>query len=496
MGEKMHFKLFLKLEHKEVEVRRLSCEVSSDYENFRNLVRKAFSYLPNDDFLLKWEDEDGDKVAISSDEEFKFALSQPCMSKEVFRVDVEIFENPWWKQLQRSSDRTWGNCLGEEHPGINCNCCQQQVRGFRYKCLSCTNVDICGSCEDKGMHPAHDMIRISSAESLSKNVFENISRLYNETIKLKEVSPEREFDDNVIKGEIELVLETPIINVKDSMSLKYTETSQEDDLETEVEVAAELRLGSICNDDPKKEEDTDISTSEKINNEDDIPSSSKNIHVQVENIITEKEISLSLNNKNEGNDLADNQKKQCFNINEDTPNEIFPISDQQAENKTILTKEELESFETNIETNNEKHISSEEPVRNIQEEIESLLAPLTPLPDLESVSNVMKLKTAEDTNIDATVEKYDKETIPERYHFSFPPDKKSKDRENSAIASCSNFGTSSIHSCLENSLRKLEDTMKNTSTKFEEYGDKDSPDPDQSINNDLTGSRLFIFLRV
>jgi len=491
MVQKMHFKLFLKLDHKEVEVRRLSCEVSSDYENFRNLVRKAFNYLPSDDFLLKWEDEDGDKVAISSDEEFKFALSQPCMSKEVFRVDVEIFENPWWRQLQRSSDRTWGNCTGEEHPGINCNCCQQQVRGFRYKCLSCTNVDICGSCEDKGMHPNHDMIRISSAESLSTNVFENISRLYNETMKLKKASPEKELEENVIKGEIELVLEAPITNANNSISYKYTETSQEDDLDTEVEVAAELRLDSICNEHPKKEETTNISTLEHTNNEDDILSSSENTHVQVENIITEKETS----NKNEVNDIADNQKKQYLNINEDTPNASFPSSEKHAENITTLTKEELESFETNVETNIEKHIPSDQPVRNLQEEIESLLAPMTPLPDLESVSNVVKLKTVDDTNID-TVEKCDKEIIPERYHFSFPPDKKSKDRENSAIASCSNFGTSSIHSCLENSLRKLEDTMKNTSTKFEEYRDTDSPDPDQSINNDLTGSRLFIFLRV
>ena len=74
--------------------------MNTDYVGFRNLVRNAFDQLPYDDFLLKWEDEDGDKVAISSDEEFKFALSQPSMSKEVFRVDVEIFENPWWKQVQ------------------------------------------------------------------------------------------------------------------------------------------------------------------------------------------------------------------------------------------------------------------------------------------------------------------------------------------------------------------------------------------------------------
>ena len=95
----MHFKLFLKLEHKVEEVRRFSCGVNTEYGAFRGLVREAFGHLPGDDFVLKWEDKDGDKVAISSDEEFKFALAQLKMSGEVNRVDVEIFENPWWKQV-------------------------------------------------------------------------------------------------------------------------------------------------------------------------------------------------------------------------------------------------------------------------------------------------------------------------------------------------------------------------------------------------------------
>ena len=315
-------------------------------------------------------------------------------------------------------------------------------------------------------------------------------RLYNETIQLKEASPKREFEDNVIKGEIEVVLDIPNINANNAMNLKSTEPSPENDFETEVEVVAELKLGTICIEHAIKEETTEISLPEPKNNENDILKTSKNIHLQDENIIKENETSQPPECKNE---FKDNQKEQCLNIFEDTLNEPFTCNEKHEENKTILTKEELESFETNVETNNEKHNHSE-PIRNIQEEIESLLAPLTPLPDLESVGNILKLKTADDN--DVTDEKCDKEIVPERYHFSFPSDKKSKDRENSAIASCSNFGTSSIHSCLENSLRKLEDTMKNTSTKFEEYGDTDSPDPEQSINNDLIGSRLFIFLRV
>ena len=52
MDENMHFKLFLKLEHKEEEVRRFSCGVNTEYGVFRGLVREAFGHLPGDDFVL------------------------------------------------------------------------------------------------------------------------------------------------------------------------------------------------------------------------------------------------------------------------------------------------------------------------------------------------------------------------------------------------------------------------------------------------------------
>jgi len=474
MGEQMHFKLFLKLDHKEVEVRRFSCEVNTDYDGFRHLVKNAFDQLPYDDFLLKWEDEDGDKVAISSDEEFKFALSQPSIAKDVFRMDVEIFENPWWKQMKRGSERTWANCTGDEHPGIQCNCCQQQVRGFRYKCLSCVDVNICGSCEDKGMHPAHDMIRISTIKSVSNSFFENVSRLYDETMNRTEAIPKVEIESNIIKGEIELVLETPVTDTKESNDLMCTESTEEDDIGEEVEVVAELKLGTVCTELPKID----------YHPENCIPEYKTFNNDKIE-ICSEIE---TLNNSIKVDTTEDDNEKAC--IDKETSDDSFNCSKPHGENKTLLTKEELESFETNTEITKDKNISSQEPTRNLQEEIESLLAPMTPLPDLESVSNIVKVKTIDETNKNllAPEKSVEKEFISERVQFSFPPDKKSKDLENSAIASSSSFGTGSIHSCLENSLRKLEDTMKNTSTKFEEYGDTDAHDEEQPVNNDLTGS--------
>lgn len=48
-----------------------------------------------------------------------------------------------------------------EHVGIVCDGCEKGVYGFRYKCLQCSNYDLCSECESKGIHPEHSMIRIS-----------------------------------------------------------------------------------------------------------------------------------------------------------------------------------------------------------------------------------------------------------------------------------------------------------------------------------------------
>eukprot|EP00091_Calanus_sinicus_P024673 TRINITY_DN8998_c0_g1_i2.p1 TRINITY_DN8998_c0_g1~~TRINITY_DN8998_c0_g1_i2.p1 ORF type:complete len:146 (-),score=35.47 TRINITY_DN8998_c0_g1_i2:114-551(-) len=94
----------------------------------------------------------------------------------VYKLHVLLLENPWWKQVE--VDKTSQNCLGEEHPGIICFCCHQQVKGFRYKCVICPNYDMCGSCESKAMHPAHDMVRIPSPRSYPPHFFLRLHRLY------------------------------------------------------------------------------------------------------------------------------------------------------------------------------------------------------------------------------------------------------------------------------------------------------------------------------
>jgi len=50
------------------------------------------------------------------------------------------------------------------HPGVTCDACDKEIKGFRYKCVVCDDYDLCSTCEGAGKHPGHNMMRISSPE--------------------------------------------------------------------------------------------------------------------------------------------------------------------------------------------------------------------------------------------------------------------------------------------------------------------------------------------
>ncbi|OWR47133.1 sequestosome-1 [Danaus plexippus plexippus] len=57
-----------------------------------------------------------------------------------------------------SADESDGETV--KHEGIVCDSCNDQIIGFRYKCVSCDNYDLCPKCEALETHPHHYMLRI------------------------------------------------------------------------------------------------------------------------------------------------------------------------------------------------------------------------------------------------------------------------------------------------------------------------------------------------
>ena len=53
------------------------------------------------------------------------------------------------------------------HRGVVCDGCQMApIVGPRYKCLMCPDYDLCKTCEGNGVHVEHDMIKITSPNSI------------------------------------------------------------------------------------------------------------------------------------------------------------------------------------------------------------------------------------------------------------------------------------------------------------------------------------------
>ena len=50
-------------------------------------------------FVIKWEDEEGDKVDISTQQELMLAMLEMKMIGSVYKLHIFLLENPWWRQV-------------------------------------------------------------------------------------------------------------------------------------------------------------------------------------------------------------------------------------------------------------------------------------------------------------------------------------------------------------------------------------------------------------
>jgi len=92
-------------------------------------------------------DADDDMIAFSSDDELLEAVKN--VKDGILRV--YIIETP---------PSTAPSEPGPLHYGVTCDGCEGEVRGVRYKCLSCPDYDLCVRCQAAGKHSEHEMITI------------------------------------------------------------------------------------------------------------------------------------------------------------------------------------------------------------------------------------------------------------------------------------------------------------------------------------------------
>lgn len=157
-NQQLSIKAFLWRSGDKPEVRRFCVpqEGSIKFGVLENKLNNLFQTASEENFTITWKDTDGDSILISSDEELKIAVDDLLQDskKEVLKLHMHLKGEsaPLGGDTHTQSDT---------HPHVVCDGCEGEVRGFRYKCLQCPDYDLCSTCEANGLHPGHNMVRIS-----------------------------------------------------------------------------------------------------------------------------------------------------------------------------------------------------------------------------------------------------------------------------------------------------------------------------------------------
>ncbi|XP_076352203.1 sequestosome-1-like [Tachypleus tridentatus] len=144
--------------------------VLNSYENLSEKISTVFPQLTGKAIRLAWLDSEGDEIIMSSDEELAEAISQAEGNLLKLYVSLNVKDEPHIKKQSK----------GEKvlHPNVICDKCDNQIKGYRYKCLLCNDFDLCEDCHAKDAHPGHDMIKITSPVQRSPWFFPGWRKLW------------------------------------------------------------------------------------------------------------------------------------------------------------------------------------------------------------------------------------------------------------------------------------------------------------------------------
>lgn len=160
-------KAYLNPETNQQEIRRFAIDegASANFAYLRQKIEQVFPSVRGKVFKLFWKDADNEMITFSSDEELVEALGS--ISGDVFRVFVKGGE-PDDSNVEDSAEQQDSDTA---HPGVVCDGCEKHIFGIRFKCVVCPDFDLCMTCETKGMHKEHEMLRIATPRTPGDNWF-------------------------------------------------------------------------------------------------------------------------------------------------------------------------------------------------------------------------------------------------------------------------------------------------------------------------------------
>merc|ERR1712013_334529 len=148
------FKVTLsKWEEQETRRFQVDKEVASSLIYLKQKIAAIFPELRRSEPVLCWVDEDGDEVVVTSDEELQVALT--ALTGPLYKLKAKVAD-------KANDEGHLGMARGGQahHHGVVCDGCDGPVAGPRYKCLVCLDYDLCATCEGRGLHAHHKMIRL------------------------------------------------------------------------------------------------------------------------------------------------------------------------------------------------------------------------------------------------------------------------------------------------------------------------------------------------
>merc|ERR1711963_1275075 len=139
----------------EQETRRFQVdkEVAGSLVYLKQKIAAIFPELRRSEPVLSWVDEDGDEVVVTSDEELQVALT--ALTGPVYKLKAKVADKANDEGHPGMARRGQAH-----HHGVVCDGCDGPVVGPRHKCLVCPDYDLCATCEARGLHAHHKMIRL------------------------------------------------------------------------------------------------------------------------------------------------------------------------------------------------------------------------------------------------------------------------------------------------------------------------------------------------